>query len=199
MKRYKEEILRLIIEGSITLGLAIIILGGFYLLCYISGCGLLPVQQNPHNNPVVPSLPPVNTIIQTVTKTDWMYPICVFMIIGGIAAFVMGQGIGIRIAIIGVTGVTVLLTLAKYSTLLPVLGLTLVIGLVILQIYQHRRALIEIVKGIQDYKNEGTVIGSLDLGKSTKELINKFLVKQSNSTKKIVAKVKEKLNATKTI
>ena len=130
-----------------------------------------------------PTLTPTQQLSEAVKSTNWLVTVSILGVALSVAAFFNGGG---KLALSALLGSSVLLvlsiTVAKYAWLIAVLGL--VLGVVALGyiIWLRRKALIEIVDGVQTARES-----------ESETLLDKYLNNQSKTTKKIVKQIKESI------
>lgn len=126
-----------------------------------------------------------NSTMKAVAQTNWFGTFCLLSFFGGIVAIGLDQRkIGGAIVIAAIATLCLGLAIHRFPTWLAIIGFTSSIIAVGYSILIKNKALVEIIKGVQDYRSSGfTSKVSLDT-----DLNNN----QSKSTRKIVAKVKAK-------
>lgn len=127
---------------------------------------------------------PTQKMLDVVAKTDWFGTFCLLSFFGGIVAIGLDQRkIGGAIVIAAIATICLGLAIHRFPLWLAIIGFT---GSIIgagYSILIKNKALIQIIKGVQNYKN--IIDSDVRIGKN--------LSIQSDSTKRIVKKVKEKL------
>lgn len=139
-----------------------------------------------------PTGPGTNTngaVKSLLTTMNWLTAFCVLGI--GLSVFALANGNKLGLAGIAASGATLVacLTVARYAIWIAWLGLVVsVVGaasICIYTIFIKNRALKEIVNNIEKFKEDGQTL-------VFKDALKTYLNEQSNSTKTIVKKVKEK-------
>lgn len=124
---------------------------------------------------------------RAVARTDWFGTFCLLNFFGGIVAVCLGQRkIGGAIIIAAIATICLGLAIHRFPTWLAIIGFTGSIIAVGYSILIKNKALIEIIQGIQQYRKNVT--------KDSRPIDYELDDKQSDSTKKIVKQVKEKIN-----
>ncbi|KKL88677.1 hypothetical protein LCGC14_1922300 [marine sediment metagenome] len=150
----------------------VIIIGLIYLLflAFISsGCTSVP--------------PPITTpgtklLTKIIVQNNWLLTISILGIGAGFFAFLNGNSKGISIMASCFVVMSVILMVAKFAIWLGVITLVGAIALMVYTVLIRNRALKEVVRGVQNYKNTTDSIslrGSLmEQTKQTKTLIQKI-------------------------
>lgn len=138
----------------------------------------------------VPSSP-ASQMWEVVAKTDWIVTLCLLGFAGGLFTFLNGKpklGIAIMISCIG----TLFLGLAvhRFPTWMAIFGFIGSIAGCAAALIMKNRAIIEMIKGGQEFKKEVKKNGSAE---AAKIFIDKQMEKQSPTTQKLVKKIKNDL------
>ncbi|HUW45795.1 MAG TPA: hypothetical protein VMW50_08365 [Dehalococcoidia bacterium] len=146
-----------------------------------AGCSLIHTDPGPIIEPITPT----QVLYRTVMKTDWLVTLAILGIGGGAYAFFNGhlKGIKFAAACLVVLGITLWIT--RYGTWVAWITGACAIGLPALTIYLNRKALLQIITGVQNVKDEGVLVVE-------RQKANRLLSKvQSPETQAIVKKIKE--------
>lgn len=153
------------------------------LITILSGCCFFK------HAPIVPSVPEVQTITNTVIKqvkvNDWLVTGSILLMGIGVFGFLNGmkQGISLIAAAGVVLGIS--LILKAYGAILVFAGAVCIAGYVGWQIWIRVRALYEVVENVENIKTQTAVSDTVDL--------KTVLSRQSPSTKSLVAGIRAKL------
>ncbi len=125
-----------------------------------------------------------------VAKTNWFGTFCLLTFFGGIVAIGLDQRkIGSAVVIAAISTLCLGLAINRFPTWMAIIGFTSSMIAVGYSILIKKKALVEIVRGVQNFRNGPDGLYLPDVG------IDKDLnAAQSKSTKKIVKKIKEKNN-----
>lgn len=134
---------------------------------------------------------PASQMWKVVAKTDWVVTLCLLGFAGGLFTFLNGKpklGIAIMISCIG----TLFLGLAvhRFPTWMAIFGFIGSIAGCAAALVMKHRAIIEVIKGGQEFKKEMKKNGS---AKMAKVFIDKQVEKQSPTTQKLIKKIKSDL------
>jgi len=159
----------------------IVILGMIGVLA--SGCSMLS-RQGPQPVITEPPTPGVQ-LWQAVKKSNWLVTISILGIAGGVFALANGSAkLGSAVIASGSTSLFMTLAVSRFAMWMAVFGLLGSLAAVLFSILARRKALVEIIKGVQDYK---------DNLRCKSPLLAGALNEQSNTTKKIVSNIKNEL------
>lgn len=126
------------------------------------------------------------SIMKVVAKTNWFGTFCLLSFFGGIVAIGLDQRkIGGAIVIAAIATICLGLAIHRFPTWLAIIGFTSSIIAVGYSILIKNKALVEIIKGVQNYRSRPLYMAST----IEEELDNS----QSKSTKKIVKQIKGEL------
>ena len=125
--------------------------------------------------------------MNAVAKTNWFGTFCLLAFFGGIVAIGLDQRkIGSAVVIAAISTICLGLAIHRFPTWLAIIGFVSSIIAVGYSILIKKKALVEIVTGIQNYKTANY------LPARPGDIDNDLRATQSKSTKKIVKKIKEK-------
>lgn len=131
-----------------------------------------------------PALPATawESTMNAVAKTNWFGTFCLFSFFGGVVAVGLEQRkIGFAVIIAAICTICLGLAIHRFPTWLAVTGLMSSILAVSYSVLKHKKALVEVVRGVQRYRE------------SDAEHIDAQLhTTQSATTEKIVKKIKDK-------
>lgn len=152
----------------------------FIVMIFTSGCA---VPQRKDISIIAPE--PDVQLWQAIKDSNWIVTISILGIAGGVFATLNGQKWGLAVVVSCSVALFMSLAVTRFAWWMALCGLFGSVGLCITSIMSRKRALVEIIKGIQNYKDKAD--------KRAKAYIKDDLSKQSKSTKKIVKKIKEKI------
>lgn len=159
------------------------VLGWTLMSIFLSGCTVSVGQRN-NEEPVITEAPtPVTQLWQAAKKSNWLVTISVLGIAGGVFALANGAG-KLGTATIASASVSLFMALAvsRFALWMAVFGLIGAVAAVGFSILVRRKALIEIIKGVQKYrKGPAPIVLQTELGK------------QSSTTKAVVGNIKNQL------
>lgn len=137
----------------------------------------------------VPPTPGVQ-LWQAARSSNWLVTLSILGIAGGVFAIANGSGkLGSATAAGSSVSLFLALAVARYAAWMAVMGLIASIAAVLFSILVRRRALVEIIKGVQNFKSAER----LDPEGNQTQLLRNRLKEQSNTTKKIVGNIKNEL------
>lgn len=123
--------------------------------------------------------------MNAVAKTNWFGTFCLLSFFGGVVAIGLDQRkIGGAVIIAAISTLCLGLAVHRFPTWLAIIGFASSVIAVGYSILIKNKALIEIVKGVQNYRNLSSNRKTIDIYLNNPA--------QSKSTKKIVAKIKAK-------
>jgi len=172
-----------VIEVSILLAILALIMG---VVIGVSGCSIFSGQKT-DTEIVTPPTPGVQ-LWNAAKRSNWLVTISILGIAVGVFALVNGS-VKLGTASIASASVSLFMTLAvaRFAMWMAVFGLIGSIAAALFSIFVRRKALVEIIHGVQVAKKKS-------LRPSVPSLINKSLAKeQSITTKKIVNNIKNQL------
>ena len=156
--------------------LAMIFLIGFFAL---GGCvALRPIQTTQELIPQTQK----EAFFQAVQKTNWLVTVSIIGISISIFAFINGNRGAMAAAVACFVCLSISLAVARYATFIALVGTGVSLVLSGYTIFIKNKALREIVKEIQEFKEDVPVWSIKD-----------YLNKQSKTTKEIVKKIKGKI------
>ena len=148
----------------------------------ISGCATLGGFLQDKGDNIAPT--PGNQLYQAAKKANWLVTLSIIGIAAGVFAMVNGAT---KIGMASIAGCSVSLfmslAVARFALWMAVFGLIGSVAAALFSILVRRKALVEIIRGVQKFKN-----GPFD-GISIKERLED----QSKTTKQIVNNVKSEL------
>ena len=153
------------------------------LVLACSGCSL-PKPKTPAITIDTPTPDPGGQLWQAAKKSNWLVTASIVGIAAGVFALVSGSA-KLGTASIASASVSLFMALAvsRFALWMAVFGLIGSVAAALFSILVRRKALVEIIKGVQKAKDEGSVAYTL----------KKELAEQSSTTKKIVGDIKNKL------
>ena len=166
---------------------------GLSLLVFIaSGCNSGWTWPGQKPDTVTSAPPPATQLWQTVKKSNWLTTLAIPIIALGAVAMFNGAGkLGMSAIIFGCVNLFMALATARFALWMGIFGLIGSATAVAVSILTRRKAIVDMIKGIQVLKNNPTI---------NPDDANRMLAdKQSPSTQKIVQAVKTKLKLKKEI
>jgi hypothetical protein len=157
------------------------------LFICLSGCSSLGGILSPD---VTPELTPEQRITEALKSTNWLVTLSILGMAVSVMAIMNGSKMGIGALLGSLTSLTLSLMVIKYAGLIAIIGLVASVGLCGYAIYVKRKGMIEVVKNVQEIVDTQERTG---MGIETSLTLRDILDKQSPTTQKIVAKIKEKL------
>ena len=145
---------------------------------FMPGCAVLQSKPAPIVAPT-----PANQLWQAAKASNWLVTMSILGIAGGVFATLNGQKWGMAVVVSCSVALFMSLAVARFAWWMAICGLFGSVGLCVASIMSRKRALVEIIKGVQDYRN------TIDTRHIDMELDHQ----QSEPTKKIIKKIKEKL------
>ena len=156
----------------------------------ISGCSIF--QASPADK--IAALPetPQQQLFQTLAKTNWLFTLSVVGVGAGFFAFLNGSSKGLQFMAACFVVISLIIGLTRYSTWIAAIAMIGTVCLMVYSVLVKRKALREVVEGVQNIRYELTDNG--DNLTTTKDRIDDYLgFSQSKTTKAIVKAVKTKL------
>lgn len=121
--------------------------------------------------------------MKVVAKSDWVVTFCLLAFFSGVIATAMdAKKIGISIIFASIMTLFLGLAVHRFPTWMAVIGFIGSAGACVMVVLKRKKALIEIIKGVQNYRDKRYALDSFD---------NDLRREQSSSTKNIVKKVKK--------
>ncbi len=159
-----------------TIILAII----FIFIALNSGCSLF--QMSPADK--IASLPetPQQQLFQTLAKTNWLFTLSVVGVGAGFFAFLNGSSKGLQFMAACFVVISLIIGLTRYSAVIAVISMIGAACLMVYSVLVRRKALREIIDGVEDGKKYNWEAGTIHLD-----------LAQSKTTRAIVKKIKGKL------
>ena len=156
------------------------IIMGFIVLA-ISGCAALQHRDTPTVAPA-----PGVQLWQTVKKSNWLVTLAIPIIaLGAVAMFNGAAKLGMSAVIFGCVNLFMALATARFALWMSVFGLIGSVAVVAASILARKKALVEIIKGVQDYRDNKVNGANLDMRLTEAQ--------KSKSTQKIVQNIKANL------
>jgi len=165
---------------EVTIFIAILI------LIATSGCATLrEFLQGPDAETIAPK--PTEQLWQAAKKSNWLVTLSILGVAAGVFALINGS-VKLGIAAIASCSVSLFMALAvaRFALWMAVFGLIGSAAAALFSILVRRRALVEIIRGVQNAKD------TYAFDNNTAPLKDE-LAKQSNTTKTIVSKLKNEL------
>lgn len=158
---------------------ALLLVALLYLGFSSGGCAMLKGFQNPDTEIAIPPTPEVQ-LWQAAKKSNWLVTASILGIAAGVFAMMNGAT-KLGMASIASASVSLFMSLAvsRFALWMAVLGLIGSAAAALFSVLARRKALVEIITGVQGYKNASSSV-----------LLRGKLNKQSNTTKKIVSAIK---------
>jgi Ni,Fe-hydrogenase I cytochrome b subunit len=154
------------------------------LIMVAGGCGISSLWDK--EPPVVEQTS--NQLLNTVVyKTNWINSLCILSIGLGAIAFFNGHKLGLGVIIGSCVSLWANITLIRYAHFMAVAGLIAGILCVGYAIYLKRKALRELVSGVERYKKCAAPVWQ-------QTVKNHMGAEQSPTTEKIVTQIRKKLN-----
>jgi len=155
-----------------------------FLGFFTSGCALL---QRRDTSTVAPS--PGVRLWETVKKSNWLVSLAIPIVaLGAVAVFNGSSKLGFSAIIFGCVNLFMALATARFALWMAIFGLIGSGLAVAVSILSKNKALIEIIKGVQIFKNN-------ELEPDSVRHLKGELGRQSSSTQKIVQEIKTDLKA----
>ncbi|KKK74796.1 hypothetical protein LCGC14_2880190 [marine sediment metagenome] len=163
--------------------LVLLVITGFIFL--LTGCSF-SLGQKTNTEPVFTGdpPPPATQLWNAAKKSNWLVTISIIGLAAGVFALVNGSAkLGIACMASSSVSLFLALAVARFAAWMAIFGLVGSASAALFSILARRKALVEIIKGVQKTKD----------GLSTASTLNKELAKQSTTTRKIVGKIKNEL------
>jgi len=163
----------------------ILILSGLLILA-LSGCALFQPADNWFKSKPEPTpTSSTNQLWQTAKKSNWITTLAIPIIaLGAVAAFNGMVKLGMSAAIFGCVNLFMALATARFAMWMAVFGLIGSVVTVAVSILVKNKALVEIIKGVQKYRNNKIEHDDLDV---------RLAEAQEKTTQKLVQNIKTKL------
>lgn len=150
------------------------------LLLLVVGCSYLGQPTTTHTTTPTP----IDQLWQVAKQTNWLATISILGIAGGVFALMNGNKIGIPAAIASCVSLFMTLAVARFAAWMAVCGLIGSVAICAASILLKKKALVEIITGVQKYKDT-----CIEVSDNFKQHLNK----QSKSTQRLVQQVKGNL------
>lgn len=159
-----------------------IVLISILIAALLSGC-FKALEATPDPLPATPQ----EQVFKIIQGTDWLFTLTVLGVGAGFFAFLNGSGVGLQIMASCFVVLSIILGVARYSTGIAMISVVGAVALLLYTILAKSRALKEVVKGVQAFRDDaGTSNGLL-------EKVNGYLKSaQSPTTESIVKQIKGK-------
>ncbi len=168
----------------------IILIAVILILLMLSGCALL--------SPAPPTIPVIPTsgwesVMKVVAKSDWIVTFCLLAFFSGIVTVAMDvKKIGISIIIASIMTLFLGLAVNRFPTWMAVIGFIGSAGICLIVVLKRKKALVEIIRGVQQYRNTRF---NLDRLNDNEPYVDADLRNnQSVSTEKVIKEVKKNNN-----
>ncbi len=172
-----EKLLKTIL-GIFLLFLLIIIMATL-----MSGCALF--QPTPTVESIIPTSGWESTM-KTLAKSDWIITFCLLAFFSGVVTVALDvKKIGISIILASIMTLFLGLAVHRFPTWMAVIGFIGSAITCLVVVLKRKKALVEIIRGVQNYRNSTGI---------SKSLNQSLLVAESISTKKTVKEVKKSNN-----
>jgi hypothetical protein len=146
------------------------------------GCGISSLWDK---EPPVVEQTPTQLLSTVVYKTSWINSLCILSIGLGAVAFFNGHKLGLGVIIGSCVSLWANITLVRYANWMAVMGLIAGVLCVGYAVYLKRKALKEIIHGVEDIKS------GLPVTSTIHRVMDKV---QSSATEKMVQQIRKKLN-----
>lgn len=165
--------------------LLLIVLSFFFGVALLSGCAALSGRtgQDIITEPPTPGV----QLWNAAKKSNWLVTLSILSVAGGVFAMMNGSvKLGVATIASGSVSMFLALAVARFALWMAVCGLIGSVFAVLFSILVRRKALVEIIKGVQEVRNDSCAV---DTDSVTRTLDNN----QSPVTKKIVGNIKNEL------
>ncbi|KKN77449.1 hypothetical protein LCGC14_0360080 [marine sediment metagenome] len=183
-KSMNEKIFKAIL-GTFLFIIFIIIIGTL-----LSGCALL--------GPVSPATSVIpasgwESVMKVVAKSDWIVTFCLLAFFSGIVTVAMDvKKIGISIIIASIMTLFLGLAVNRFPTWMAVIGFIGSAGVCLVVVLKRKKALVEIIKGVQNYRRKTGHTSTVTVPSDNKSnLDHELWLAESNSTQGIIREIKE--------
>ena len=157
------------------------------LILLIAGCACLGLPTKP-TTPIIPT--PLEQLWNAAKQSNWLVSLSILGIAGGVFALMNGSKIGIPAAIASCVSLFMTLAVARFATWMAVCGIVGSVLACAASILLRKKALVEIIKGVQQVKHDAGIGAGLA---SPTEIRNILKENQSKPTQKLVQKIKGNL------
>ena len=161
----------------------------------LPGCSIF--QASPADK--IAALPetPQQQLFQTLTKTNWLFTLSVVGVGAGFFAFLNGSSKGLQFMAACFVVISLIIGLTRYSAWIAAIAMIGTVCLMIYSVLVKNKAMREVVSGIQNIREAGSLDGHANENNVSMEhtdVITSYLDNvQSKTTKAIVKAVKGKL------
>ena len=153
-----------------------------------SGCAMFSGQKT--NTEISNPPTPGTQLWNAAKKSNWLVTLSILGVAGGLFALANGSSkLGISTMAASTASLFMALAVARYASWMAVFGLIGSVAAALFSILARRKALVEIIRGVQKAKDLNQFDGNL----SPVLLLKIELSKQSNTTKKIVGNIKNQM------
>lgn len=167
----------------------VILMAAFLIYFCINAAGCAILQSKP--KPTIPTevlIKPAVQLWYAAKASNWLVTMSILGIAGGVFATLNGQKWGLAVVVSCSVSLFMSLAVARFAWWMAVCGLFGSVGICIASILTRKRALVEIIKGVQKIKKGYAIVEQI--------VANNILAKeQSKPTRKIVQKIKVNLKA----
>jgi len=157
------------------------------LILLVAGCACLGLPTKP-TTPIIPT--PLEQLWNAAKQSNWLVSLSILGIAGGVFALMNGSKIGIPAAIASCVSLFMTLAVARFATWMAVCGIVGSVLACAASILLRKKALVEIIKGVQQVKHDAGIGAGLA---SPTEIRNILKENQSKPTQKLVQKIKGNL------
>jgi len=163
------------------------------LACTCSGCAVF--QPKPPGS-VIADLPTTGpeAMFKVLTKTDWPFVLAIFGVGAGFFAFLNGSSKGLQFMAACFVVLSLIIGLTRYSAIIAAVSMIGAVCLVIYSIIIKGKALREVVQGVQNIRDTGSLDGHVtenNVDMNHTDVVTSYLDNvQSKTTKAIVKAVK---------
>ena len=163
---------------------------GLLLICAFALPGCSIFQASPADK--IAALPetPQQQLFQTLAKTNWLFTLSVVGVGAGFFAFLNGSSKGLQFMAACFVVISLIIGLTRYSAVIAVISMIGAACLMVYSVLVKRKALREVVQGVQIIREEHGQAGDDDPFFALNGVLSST---QSKTTKAIVKAVKEKL------
>ena len=151
------------------------------VILFFSGCTMFQPRTQESNLAKLPKTP-TQQMFQTIAKTNWMFTLSIFGVGAGFFAFLNGSSKGLQLMAACLVVISLIIGLTKYSAVIAGISMAGTVGLLIYSIWIRKKAMKEVVQGVQLYREEPTI--------KRDHALDTY---QSKATKKIVRTIKNTL------
>ncbi len=152
------------------------------VILFFTGCAMFQPRTQESDLAKLPKTP-TQQLFQTIAKTNWMFTLSIFGVGAGFFAFLNGSSKGLQLMAACLVVISLIIGLTRYSALIAGVSMVGTVGLLGYSMWVRKKAMTEVVEGVQLIKEEPTI--------KYGPALDTF---QSKATKKIVKTIKDTLN-----